>query len=376
MGALKVGIDLTALMREPTGVDVSLKGLVRGLAAIDRDTRYTIFLNYEDRHAFDGTLSPNFATASFSLRTRVSRLAFQQAILPVAARALRLDVVHSPSFIMPMIRGRQRHVLTIHDMTSFSLPSLHIPLRRSSGYRQAVLASIRRADVVTTPSSFVRDAVLRYVPDLPSERVRIVPWGIDDVFKPRPEVEAPRELAHLNLPWPYILFVGTIQPRKNLSGLLAGYRQLLASGDIAEHLVLAGPLGWDYHEVIAAFSAPGLAGRVHHLGFVSDKDLPWLYAGARLFVYYSLEEGFGFPPLEAMASGIPTVASRSSALMEFLDGAAELVPLDTPDGLAAAMHKLLTDDRERERRRTLGLARAAQFRWQKTAACMGACYLE
>ena len=371
---MRVGIDLTSFLSEPTGIEVALTGLVRALAAVDRDTRYTVFVNYEDRHTFDGVLSPTFTGAPLCLRPRAVRLGFQQALLPAAAVALRLDVLHSPSFIMPMIRGRVRHVLTIHDLTSFSLPEYHIPLRRSAWYRRAVLASIRRAHVVTTPSRFVRDAVLRTVPDVAPDLVRVVPWGIGEEFRPRPGADARRALAHLGLPWPYVLFVGAIQPRKNLTALLDAFGRLVAAGDVPEHLVLAGPLAWGHAAVVAAARTSALAGRVHFTGYVSAADLPWLYAGARLFVYVSLEEGFGFPPLEAMASGVPTIASRSSALTENLDGAAVLVPADAPGELAAAMRRILRDGEEHARLRAGGLERAARFRWRAVAEGMRECY--
>jgi alpha-1,3-rhamnosyl/mannosyltransferase len=369
-----VGIDLTSFLSEPTGIEVALKGLVRALAEIDRETRYTVFVNYEDRHIFDGQLPPTFTVVPLCVRARPVRLGFQQALLPAAVVALRLDALHSPSFIMPMIRGPVRHVLTIHDLTSFSLPGYHIPLRRSAWYRHGVLASIRRADVVTTPSRFVREAVLRTVPELPPGRVRVVPWGIGGEFAPRPDADARRALAHLGLPWPYVLFVGAIQPRKNVVTLLEAFGRLVDAGDVAEHLVLAGPLAWGHGAIVAAARAPALAGRVHVTGYVSAGDLPWLYAGARLFVYVSFEEGFGFPPLEAMASGVPTIASRSSALTENLEGAAVLVPADAPGDLAAAMRRILSDDREHARLRAEGLARAAGFRWRDAAARMRACY--
>jgi len=241
-------------------------------------------------------------------------------------------------------------------------------------YRRAVLASIRRADVVTAPSRFVRDAILRAVPDVVAEGVVVVPWGIADDLRPRAEADTRRALAHLGLPWPYVLFVGAIQPRKNLVGLIDAYRRLVAAGDVAEHLVLAGPLMWSYDEIVAAARAPDVAARVHLTGFVRDADLPWLYAGARLFVYPSFEEGFGFPPLEAMACGVPTVVSRSSALAENLDGAAALVDASDAAALAAAMRRILSDDAEHARFRALGLERAARFRWRVAAERMRACY--
>lgn len=373
---MRIGIDLTALLPEATGVDVSLKGLVRSLGAIDQETRYTVFVNHEDRQIFDGALPANFAVAPLCLRPRATRLGFQQVLLPPMAKALRLDVVHSPSFIMPMIRGRQRHLLTIHDMTSFSLPDYHIPLRRSALYRRAVAASIRRADLVTTPSHFVRREILAHLPDVPPTRIRVIEWGIDEAFQPRRTEEVRQALAHLELPWPYVLFVGTIQPRKNLESLLEGYRKLLDDGDIAEHLVIAGPLGWDYTRTLSRLETPEMRQRVHRTGYVKQQDLAWLYAGARLFVFPSFEEGFGFPPLEAMACGVPTIASRSSSFIENLEGAAELVPADAPDVLAAAMRRLLTDRSQWTRLRELGLARAARFRWRETAARMRSCYVE
>ncbi len=373
---MRVGIDLTALLPQATGVEVSLKGLLTALAGLDRETRYWIFVNYEDRRDFSGSLPPNFTVAPLCLRPRAARLAFQQALLPALAVLRRLDVVHSPSFIMPVLRGRARHLLTIHDMTSFSLPQYHIPLRRSPAYRKAVLASIRRADLVTVPSRFVERDLLARVPALSPDGVRVVPWGIGAEFHPRPEAEVRAALAHLDLPWPYILFVGAVQPRKNLTGLLEAFRLLVDDGAVAEHLVIAGPLGWDYGEALGALDASPMRARVHRTGYVRAQDLPWLYAGARLFVYPSFGEGFGFPPLEAMASGVPTVASRSSSLVENLEGAAELVAPDAPEELAAAMRRMLLDDGARSQLRRSGLERAKRFRWTDCAEKMCACYRE
>jgi glycosyltransferase involved in cell wall biosynthesis len=217
---MRIGIDLTALLPEATGVDVSLKGLVAALAAVDRENRYTVFVNYEDRHIFAGMLPENFSVTPLSMRPRAVRLAFQQALLPTLSTLGRFDVVHSPSFIMPLVRGRPRHLLTVHDMTSFSLPDYHIPLRRSGMYRGAVLASIRRADLVTVPSQFVAADLRARVPGIRPDRVRVVPWGIGEEFRPRPEAATRTSLKRLLLPSQYILFVGALQPRKNLEGLL------------------------------------------------------------------------------------------------------------------------------------------------------------
>jgi glycosyltransferase involved in cell wall biosynthesis len=371
---LHIGIDLTALLPEATGVDNYLISLTTSLSRIDQTNRYTVFVNYEDQDLFRGLKSKNFGIFSSSLRPRPVRLFSQQVGLPVAARFLGVEVIHSPSFIMPVYRGKQRHLLTIHDMTSFSLPECHIPLRRSVLYRQAIMTSIRRAHLVTVPSQFTRQAVLDFVPKISPDRIRYIPAGVGEEFAPRSADEVHCARARLQLPSHYILFLGTIEPRKNLNRLVESYRGLIAGGYVREHLVLAGRPGWDYDGLLEQVNSRELRGRVHLLGYVPQRDLPLLYCGARLFVYPSLEEGFGFPPLEAMACGVPTIASLSSSLAENLYGAAELVPPNDTEALTAAMARLLQDEQVHAEYRILGLARAGQFRWEETARQTLNCY--
>ncbi len=373
---MNVGIDLTALLPEATGVDNYMLNLVLHLARLDHANRYMIFVNRADRDRFAGVLPRNFALVPICFRPRPARLTFQQVILPAAATALGLDVVHSPSFIMPLYRGRQRHLLTVHDMTIFSLPHYHIPLRRSALFRRVVAWSIRHADLVSVPSRSVQQDISRLLYSVPPERIRVIPQGIRDVFRPRPAEQAHARARRLGISAPYILYVGTIEPRKNLRRLVESYRQLITRDRVVEHLVLAGRLGWDYDGLLSQLSSPELRDRVHLTSYVHQDDLPWLYAGARLFVYPSWHEGFGFPPLEAMASGVPTIASRSSALAENLEGAAELVAPGDVEALTAAMRRLLHDDRLRLERTEQGLRRAAQFRWDQAARQVIGCYEE
>jgi glycosyltransferase involved in cell wall biosynthesis len=364
---VRVGLDLTALLPEATGVDVSLLGLARALLLDEREHAYTLFVNHEDRARFAGWAGAA-SVLPLCLRPRAARLGFQQLLLPAAAAALRLDVVHSPSFIMPLVRGGARHVLTIHDLTSFSRPDAHVPLRRSTLYRRAVTTSIRRADAVTVPSRFVRGDLLRRFPDVPPERVHVVPWGIDEAFRACAREDARRQLTHLPLPERFVLFVGTLEPRKNLRVLLAAWRRLLRSGAARGDLVLAGRLGWDYDGLLAELEGQPLAGRVHRLGYVAQDDLPALYASADAFVYPSLEEGFGFPPLEAMACGIPVVAAQGSALTENLADAALLVPPADAAALADAIARVQHDPALAAQLRRLGPERAGRFRWRDSAA--------
>lgn len=371
---MRIIIDLTALLPEPTGVDNFLRQLVLALGRMDRQNEYRICVNYEDRDLFHNQLPDNWSVQPLCLRPRPARLLFQQALLPAMAAAQQADVVHSPSFIMPYLRAGARHVVTVHDMTSFSLPHCHIALRRSVLYRWMVLMSLQRADVVTVPSQATRQAILEILPDLPPERIHVTVPGIGEEFRPCAPTAVQETLERLKIPQPYILYVGTIEPRKNLPLLLTGYAQLLAAGAVKEHLVLAGRLGWGYDEVLKAAQSPALRQKVHFTGYLSQNDLPFVYAGARLFVFPSLQEGFGFPPLEAMACGVPVVSTLSSSLVENLDGAAELVPPDDAAKLAAAMRRMLIDDEIRAERREKGLERASRYCWDRTARETLACY--
>jgi glycosyltransferase involved in cell wall biosynthesis len=363
-GPVRIGIDLTALLPQRTGVDNYLTSLVSHLARIDRRNRYRLFVNREDRERFDD-LPSGFAIVTASLRPRLVRLLFQQGFLPLATRDL--DVLHSPAFLMPVVRGRLRHLLTVHDMTFFSMPEHHTPLRRSVAFRRAVLTSIRRADRITVPTLSVKGEILERIPDLPSERVETIGYGISKDFRPHRADELQPVLSHLGLPRRYLLHVGTIEPRKNLDCLLEAFAEVVRLGRVHEDLVLAGKLGWGYQPLIERLDSLQLRRRVHLLGYVADADLPALYAGASLFVYPSWAEGFGFPPLEAMASGTPVIASRTDVLSENLDGAAALVPPEDPASLAAEIDRLLRDEPRQRMLRERGFERAKGFSWGRAA---------
>jgi glycosyltransferase involved in cell wall biosynthesis len=364
---MRIAIDFTAFIPQMTGIDTYLKQLVLHLAMIDQCNQYMIYHNYEDRRFFANNLPENFSHTSLSARPRLIRLVFQQVVLPAAASGWKADVVHSPSFIMPYIRGSSRHVLTVHDMTSFSHPHCHTALRRSPLYRRMVLASLNRTDVVLVPSQATRQAILEFLPDLRPDRIHVTVPGIGEEFRPCDSASVQEVVMRLTLPQPYILYVGTLEPRKNLPALVESYRRLVEAGAIKEHLVLAGKCGWGYETLLKQIQTPDLRGKVHLAGYVDQQDLPAVYAGARLFVYPSLHEGFGFPPLEAMACGVPVISTLSSSLIENLERSAQLVPPEDVAALTDAMRRLLTDDALWAKRRTQGLEQAGRYRWDQTA---------
>lgn len=361
-----MGIDVTSLCRQHVGVDNYVKNLVLQLGRVDSEGRYFLFANIEDRAFLREALPLSFSVLPVATRARPTRLAFQQVGLPALASAMRLDVVHSPSQLMPIVRGTPRHLLTVHDLTQLSLPECHTRLRRSWAFRRGIEASVSRADLIVVPSEHVRSD-LRATFGVPADRVHTIPEGVGAEFSPATADDGGPGLASLGIDRPYVLFLGTLEPRKDLELLLDAYLRISDNGDTPEQLVIAGKAGWGVEEVIARAGRPELRGRVRTMGFVDPELLPALYAQARAFVYPSKQEGFGLPPLEAMASGVPTVATDTSALAENLDGAAELVPVGDAVALASALRRVLRDDPLRERLREHGFQRAARFRWEITA---------
>ncbi len=371
---MRVGIDVTPLMPVETGVDRYLVQLVHSLARIDGETQYTVFINTKDAPRY-ARLGPNFTLRPVAVRGRAGRLIAQQLIVPALARSQRLDVLHSPSFFIPFHRGRSRHLLTVFDMTMFTRGECHTRLRRSRPFLRGVADSIRLAHQVIVPSAFVRQEIVRLLPEVDPGKIRVVPLGIDLEFQPGDGRSAPPP-GLLPARSPYILFVGTIEPRKNLPMLLEAFREALAKHGLRENLLLAGRRGWNYEPVDRQIQSQELRHRVHLLGYVGREDLIRLYQNASLFVYPSLEEGFGLPPLEAMACGIPTIATENSSLKENLSGAALLVPPDSTTALADAIAAVLKQPKLGADLAERGIARSRQFSWEITAQKTLDCYRE
>jgi glycosyltransferase involved in cell wall biosynthesis len=221
---------------------------------------------------------------------------------------------------------------------------------------------------VHVPSSFVRDEVVELL-GLDAERVRVVPHGLDEPGRGDLD-EAPRGRSA-----PYVLALGAVEPRKDLPTLVMAFAELARDHDDLE-LVVAGPDGWGGEAFSAAVRASGLAGRVVRVGYLDELELKSLLSGATVLAYPSLYEGFGFPPLEAMAAGVPVVATAAGAVPEVVGDAAELVvPGDVP-ALAEALTRVIEDDSLRARLIAAGRARAASFTWASAAASMVELYRE
>ena len=257
-------------------------------------------------------------------------------------------------------------VITVHDLAFLHWP--HFLTQDSASYYGQIDRGVRSASHIIVPSESTKADLIAQL-GVRENKVSVIYEAADEKFAPMPEEQARHELAaKYTLPDTFVLFVGTIEPRKNVDGLLRAFRCLLdrdGVGDVG--LVIAGARGWLYEEVVELIHTLNLKDRVWLLGRVSDDDLHKLYVAARCHVHPAHYEGFGLPPLEAMACGTPTIVSNVSSLPEVVGDAALLVnPQDTEE-LAIALQRLLTDDMLHAELREKGLQRAACFSWDQAA---------
>ncbi len=289
----------------------------------------------------------------------------EQLELPWLLRNERVDLFHASLFVAPLLGGC-RYLLTLHDVNYLVLPHLY-GRHRQTYFQTAVRLFARRAEAVLTVSEFSKREIVRLLGVAP-ERIEVVPNGVDPRFHP----VAPEEVAalreRLRLPSEYLLYVGSFVPHKNVPALLRAYRLV----PDAPPLVLCGR---NPETIAPTIERLGLQGRVHTVPGVGDDALPALYTGATAFVFPSRYEGFGLPPMEAMACGTPTVVSDAGSLPEVTNGAALTFPVDDEQALAARLREVLGSAGRRAELARAGRARAAEFSWDACAERLAGSYL-
>ena len=350
---MRIGIDATLLRPgRITGIERYATELICALAARARDDIVLFTRRDVPPPVRDLAVEQHRAPLT-------SRIPVDQLWLPFAARHARVHLLHMPAFPAPLA-WRGRIVLTVHDATPWLYPET-VSTGMRLYYRPLFPPALRRASVVLTPSEAVR-ADLAATGLLPRERIRVVPEGVSQCFVGNDRT-APAGA-------PYVLFVGTIEPRKNLENLLAAFRLVARDRDDLE-LVLAGRLGWGASPVLLDLGA-----RVRRVGPVPDTELVRLYAGASCLVLPSVYEGFGLPLLEAMASGTPAVASDIPALREVGGDTVRYADPHDPAALARAIGECLGDAEATRALVAKARRRAQAYRWDRCADATLAIYDE
>ena len=348
------------------GVSRYIEHLLRELPVTAPGDDIVVFGNRAVEQTAASTMPPALSWRLSRLPTerRAVRIAWEQALAPLVAVRDAVDVVHAPVNIAPLLAPRPV-VVTVHALAFLRDPEQY-PAAQQQYLRLFTALSVRRARRIIAVSEHTRQDILRYYGVQP-ERVVTVPNGVDhERFRPVSDPQATRAFraAH-GLPEDFILFVGTLQPRKNLVGLLRAYAQL----DPATRppLIVGGGEGWLYEPIFTEAQALGVADDVRFAGYIDPVELPLWYSAATMFVYPSLYEGFGLPVLEAMACGSPVITSSTSALAEVAGDAALLVDPEDVGSLSAALRRLGEDAELRATLRRRGLERAAAFSWERTA---------
>ncbi len=343
------------------GINWYIYNLLRYLPQVARRYRYTAFLS-ERRFSPEPPLSV-YLTRLPTVRAPV-RIFWEQVIQPLALRKAKVDLLHAMAFVSPLLQPCPT-VVTVYDLSFLRFPESFRPLNRFY-LRRFTTWSVRRARRVIAISESTRQDVIRWL-GKPSEQVDVVPCGVDERFYPRDAATVETFRREKGLPPRFILFLGTLEPRKNVVSLLEAYARLVASGESCPALIVAGAKGWFYEEVFAAVERLDLADRVGFPGYIPEEEKPLWYNAAEFFVYPSLFEGFGLPPLEAMACGAPVIVCDTSSLPEVVGEAGIRVPPGDVTALAEAMAAMLCDSVGRADCRERGLARAARFSWHETA---------
>jgi len=352
--------DAFTQKRSRAGIFTYTKQLVCALLRLDQKNQYT-FIHYrnvsEDIYGRTNELVVPLYGIPFWHEIR------KAILLPLSAGKERLDIIHEPRAFSPyLFPSYAKKILTIHDLSTILYPPVHTRLNVFR-VNLSFSAGIRRVDRIITVSKFSKREILRLF-HINEDRIEVIYEGVDSRFRSLDECEGVKK--KYGIEGGFILFVGTVEPRKNVNGLIKAFYKLKKKG-MKHRLVVAGAEGWKCGETKETIEQLGLEKEVVLLGYVGDDDLPALYNASDLFVYPSLYEGFGLPALEAMACGTPVVTSNTSSLPEVVGDAAIMVDPCDLNSLTNAMHKVLTDESLAQDMVKKGLRRATLFSWDKAA---------
>jgi glycosyltransferase involved in cell wall biosynthesis len=366
---VRIGIDARKL--HDFGIGTYIRNLLRQLARLDRETEFVVLCRADDRDAV-GSLGENFRAIA---ETAGNYSLAEQVKVPLALRREKVTLFHAPHYVLPPL-VRCRSVVTIHDCIHLMFPE-YLPSRGALMYaRTAIgLAARRAARVMTVSDSSKRD-ILRFV-DVEPDRIDVIHNAYDERFAIEPrEDEVVRVRERYQLHDEFVLYAGNVKPHKNLERLIQAFALVRQRGLDHLKLVIIGDEMSKYTALRRAVHRHQLHKYVRFLGFLSEDTLAVMYRLAAVFVFPSLYEGFGLPPLEAMASGTPVVTSNLSSLPEVTGDAALLVDPYDATAIADGIFRVLTDETLRRELRRKGVARAQQFSWEASVRRVREIYCE
>jgi glycosyltransferase involved in cell wall biosynthesis len=359
MNTPKIGIDARLLYYRKGGISEYTRQLILALAELDTTSDYAVLHNFRDQENYCPV--PNFRR--LNLFTPCHHR-FERTALSVELSRHRLDVLHSPDFIPPR-RGARRHIITVHDLHFLQYPQFQTAASLRY-YRDQIRWAVQHADHIFAQTETTKREIIELL-NVPPEKITVHLLGVNPSFRVLPKNEVQATLASYQLPVQYMLFVSTIEPRKNIPGLLRAYAQLRQSRPDVPMLVLGGQRGWFADQELALIPELNLTEHVRLIEDVPFDVLPALYNGAYLVVLPSFYEGFGMPAIEAMACGTPVVVTERGALPEVVGEHGIYINPDLPESIADGITQLLDDATLVEKLRVGGLQHAAKFSWRRAA---------
>jgi glycosyltransferase involved in cell wall biosynthesis len=302
-----------------------------------------------------------FTRTKYATQHPLQRIIWEQTVLPVWLKYLHADLLHAPAFIGPVLSSCPQ-IITVHDLSFIRFP--HFFKKQNRVYLKLLTGvSCRRAKAVIAVSHFTASEVHNLL-RVPQNKIHTIYHGVDPRFQPLPEQDVTEFRIQMGLPERFILFLGTLEPRKNLKQLIRAYAMLR---DKSVHLVLAGAQGWFYKELYELVDSLSMQNFVHFTGYIKGEHQVLWYNAAEVFAYLSTYEGFGLPVLEALACGIPTITSTSASLPEAGGDGALRVDPDNEEDIIEKLSILLKNDEIRKHLQQIGLEHAKKFSWQRTA---------
>lgn len=361
---MKVAIDGMLVSHRCSGVECSILNLAKALSQFGNEDYY---FYVPQRFPEENPGGAHFKTVNTRVpaHLRPIRILWEQLALPHLLRKIKADVIHAPGYIAPL-GARVPVVITVYDLIALLFPQWCTVSNRIH-YGIFLPLSVKKAKGIIVPSNTTRKDLLKRFPAA-ENKIRVVPLGVSDDFRVIHDNEKFADIREKHsIPEKFILFVGRNEPKKNLDGLVKAYHMLRINKPTGHKLVIAGKEGWANPEIQRHIRDLGLQKEIVFTGFIPPEELPYLYNMADLFVFPSLYEGFGLPVLEAMACGVPVIASDRGAVPEIAGEAAILLdPLDAT-AMADAMREVLANKAVSKGLAEKGLQRAGAFSWRRTA---------
>lgn len=368
---MKIALDATYAGQSSSqkgGIYQYIFHLVQALSEVDKENKYLLFFSFfrnKHRQTTDEFYSL-FKKAGYGRKDcRIPSLIWKRLQFPIELFTGKIDLFHGLFDYVPrMLSGKS--IVTIHDLAYLRRPEFLGSKRVKWKYKETPLA-VRRADAIITVSNFSKNDLIKLL-GIPEEKIWVTPHGVSPDFTPIQDKEILERIKiKYRIKENYILFVGVLQPNKNIVKLLEAFSLLKNSCKLEHQLVIAGEKGWLYEDIFKKYNELKLGDTVIFTGYVPDGDLPALYSGADLFILPSQLEGFGIPVLEAMACGTPVVTSNTCALPETAGDAAILVKPDSVHEIAGGIYQVLSDNNLQASLRQKGFAHAKKFTWENTA---------